>query len=105
VKILKVEGIDILLDDWDWLRLCKYKWRIKDNGQGHKSVVRSKWVHRKCLTIYMHRDIMETPDNMETHHKLSVVKTLKKNVIDNRKEMLENMTRQEHTKLHQEGQG
>lgn len=95
MKILKVGNIDVLLDDWDWLRLCRYKWRLNDNGNGHKSVVRSERKHGKSRTIYMHRDIMKTPEGMEVHHKKTYG-----DIIDNRKENLENLTKSEHsTKL------
>lgn len=92
MKILRVGDVDVLLDDWDCLRLCRYKWRVKDNGQGHKSIVRTerkKGVHR---TIYMHREIMNTPKGMDCHHKEG-------NTFDNRREMLKNLTPDEHKKI------
>lgn len=92
MKILKVGNIDVLLDDWDWLRLCKYKWRLNDNGNGHKSVVRTERKNHKVCTIYMHRDIMKTPEDMEVHHKKTYGDT-----IDNRKENLENLMKSEHS--------
>lgn len=91
MKILKVNGNDVLLDDWDWLRLCRYKWRVKDNGLGHNSIVRSGKKQGKACTIYMAREIMDTPDNMECHHKNG-------NTFDNQRENLENLTKQEHMK-------
>ena len=87
MKILKVGNIDVLLDDWEWLRLCRYKWRVNDNGKGHESIVRSD----KKRTIYMHREIANTPEGMETHH----IKAYG-DAIDNRKENLENLTKSEH---------
>jgi len=95
MKILKVGNVDVFLDDWDWLRLCRYKWRVKNNGQGHKSIARTyqkKGIH---YTVYMHREIMNTPEGMECHHKEG-------NTFDNRKEMLENLTKQEHMKKDRE---
>jgi len=43
----------------------------------------------------MHREIMNTPEGMECHHKEG-------NTFDNRKEMLENLTKQEHMKKDRE---
>lgn len=94
MKILKVGKVDVLLDDWDWLRLCKYKWRVKQ-CRGQRYIARDTYkggVHR---TVYMHRVIINTPEGMECHHK-------KGNTFDNRKEMLENLTKQEHMKKDRE---
>jgi wobble nucleotide-excising tRNase len=92
MKILRVGNLDVLLDDWDWLCQCGYKWRLKDNGTGHKSVVRTKRIKGVCRTIYMHREIMDTPKDMEVHHK-----KIYGDAIDNRKENLENLTKSEHS--------
>lgn len=89
MKILKVGNVDVLLDDDDWLRLCRHKWRVKSHGKSYKNIARSKTINSEHRTIYMHREIMDTPKGMECHHKEG-------NVFDNRKEMLENLTKQEH---------
>lgn len=89
MKILKVGNVEVLLDDWDWLRLCRYRWRIKDNGSGHKSIVYTTRKNGKHYTIYMHREIMKTPKGMECHHKNG-------NTFDNRKGNLVNLTKEEH---------
>lgn len=85
----------MLLDDWDWLRLCKYKWRVKDHGQDYKNIVRTERKNGEHRTIYMHREIMNTPKGMECHHK-------ERNTFDNRSEMLENLTKEEHVKKDRE---
>ena len=95
MKILIINGAEVLLDDWDWLRLCRYKWRIKDNGSGHKSIARNYRKKGKHYTVYMHRDIMNTPEGMECHHKNG-------NTFDNQTETLENLTKQEHMKKDRE---
>jgi len=95
MKILKVQGVDVLLDDWNWLRLCRYKWRIKNNGKDHKSIARTyqkKGIH---YTVYMAREIMNTPENMECHHKNG-------NTFNNQTENLENLSKQEHMKKDRE---
>ena len=88
MKVLVVQDVEVLLDDWDWLRLCGYKWRIKSNGKGQKCLVCVTRQLRKSRTIHMDRDVMKTPDGMECYHKEG-------NVFDNRKEMLENLTKDE----------
>ena len=92
MKILKIGNVDVLLDDWDWLRLCRYKWRAKDNGQGHKSIARTERKNGLHRTIYMHREIAQTPEGLDCHHKKTYG-----NAIDNRKENLENLTKSEHS--------
>lgn len=94
MRILKVGNVDVFLDDWDWLRLCRYKWRVK-KCRDQKYIARTyrkKGIH---YTVYMHREIMNTPEGMECHHKEG-------NTFDNRKEMLENLTKQEHMKKDRE---
>lgn len=91
MKVLKVGDVDVLLDDWDWLRLCRYKWRVKGHGKGYKNIARTERKNGKHHTIYMHREIMNTPEGMECHH-------IEGNTFDNRKEMLENLTKEEHLK-------
>jgi len=95
MKTLVVDGVNVLLDDWDWLRLCRYKWRVKtvsDNGK-RKYIVRDCRKNGKRLTIYIHRAVMNCPEGMEVHHKEG-------NFWDNRKEMLEVVTSIVHTNIH-----
>jgi len=95
MKILKVGDVDVLLDDWDWLRLCRYKWRVKtvsDNGK-RKYIVRDYRKNGKKFTVYMHRDVMNCPKGKEVHHEEG-------NFWDNRKEKLEVMTSFDHTEKH-----
>ena len=90
MKILKVGDVEVLLDDWDWLRLCRYKWIVK-KCRSQRYIARSIRKNRKVQTIYIHRVVMNTPEGMECHHKEG-------NTFDNRSEMLENLTKQEHMK-------
>lgn len=78
-------------DDWDWLRLCRYKWRVKNNGGHHKSIARTERKHGRHYTIYMHREINNTPKGMECHHK-------NENAFDNRKVNLESFTKEEYVR-------
>jgi len=98
MKTLKVNDIDVLLDDYDWLRLCRYKWRVKvvsAHGK-RKYIVRSKRINGKSTTMYMHRVVMNCPEGMEVHH-------IEGNFWDNRKEKLEMMTSIAHNELHKKG--
>ena len=95
MKTLKVDGIDVLLDDYDWLRLCRYKWKIKvvsAHGK-RKYIARQQRVKGKMVTFYLHRVVMNCPKGMEVHH-------IEGNFWDNRKEKLEMMTSFTHTNAH-----
>ncbi len=94
MKILKVGNVDVLLDDWDWLRLCGYKWRIK-KCRSQYYIARDTYKDGIHCTVYMHRVIMDTPDDLECHHK-------KGNTFDNQTENLENLTKLEHMKKDRE---
>ena len=94
MKILKVGNVDVLLDDWDWLRLCKYKWRVK-KCRDQYYIARDTYKRGVHRTVYMHRVVMNTPEGMECHHK-------KGNTFDNQKIELENLTKQEHMKKDRE---
>ena len=91
MKILKVGNTDVLLDDWDWLRLCRKKWRIKKVNPYQSYVVRTYRKKGKHYTVYIHREIINPPDNMEVHHKDG-------NAFNNQKENLEVLTKEQHGK-------
>lgn len=71
-----------LFDDEDYEELSKYKWFIT-------KVYASR--HSGNKTVYMHREIMKTPENMETDH-------INGDVLDNRRENLRICTRQENAR-------
>ena len=97
MKILKVGDVDVLLDDEDWLRLCRYKWQVKRVGgkKGTSYIARTKRIGKKFVTIYMHREIMNAPDNMEVHHD-------DENPYNNQKENLKLEPKPGHTHIHNE---
>lgn len=95
MRVFNVNGINVLLDDWDWLRLCKYKWRVKKDGKGQRYIARTYQKKNVHYTVYMHREIAKTPEGMECHHKNG-------NAFDNRIENLENLTKQEHMRKDRE---
>ena len=91
----KTQIVDVLLDDWDWLRLCRYKWRVKTvSAHGkRKYIARDQRIKGKKITIYIHREVMNYPKGMEVHH-------VDGHFWDNRKEKLEVMTSIDHTNKH-----
>ena len=92
MRILKVGNVDVKLDDYDWLRFCRYKWRIKKVDKRQSYVVRTMRKKGKHYTIYMHREVMNAPDDMEVHH-------IKGDTFDNRREELRMVTKIEHGKI------
>jgi len=94
VKILMVNGVEVLLDDWDWLRLCRYKWRVK-KCRNQRYIARDTYKGGIHCTVYIHRVIMDTPEGMECHHKDG-------NTFNNQTENLENLTKLKHMKKDRE---
>ncbi len=66
-----------VIDDADYAELMKHKWYAQATGYGYTAVrdIRDGGKRRR---IYMHRQIKETPDGMETDH-------ANHNTLDNRK--------------------
>jgi len=95
-----------LVDDEDYEYLNQFKWNANKIYDTHY-VVRHIYYNNKRKTIYMHRVIMNTPDNMECDHVFH-------NTLDNRKFIeidgvlkpnLRNCTHQQNTmnrKLHKD---
>lgn len=80
-KIELINGKYTLVDDEDYRSLCGYKWRYFANKSGNVYVYTSL----NNRTIYMHREIMKTPPNMQVDHR-------NHNGFDNRKSNLRNCT-------------
>lgn len=59
------KGLFALVDDEDFERVNAHKWQIT-SGYATRTQTISAGKHR---TVYMHREIMETPDGMETDHR------------------------------------
>lgn len=103
MKVLKVQDCEVLLDDYDWLRLCRIKWKIRTPKDGAKYICCNKWVTlqdgcRAKKTIYLHRAIscppygLDLPPDIEVHHKNS-------NPLDNQQCNLERLNRVAHGKM------
>ena len=81
-EILLAQGEVAVVDDEDYSRLSKYKWCCRSDGY----VVRSTRVKGKSKTLYMHREILQTPEGMDTDH-------INHNKLDNQKTNLRACTR------------
>ena len=79
------EGLYALVDDEDYSRLVLFKWSAAKMATG--------WVARRNdggMHVYMHREIMFTPENMVCDH-------IHHNTLDNRKSELRNCTHLQNT--------
>ena len=90
--IRTTNGAVIKLDKDDYERLKKYHWVVRKSY--------SRWYAMRKVTkdgkefwIRMHREIMNTPQGMVTHHK-------NPRTLDNRKSNLVNMYQKDHHALH-----
>lgn len=103
MKTLMVDNVEVLLDDYDWLRFCKMKWHIRPPKDGENKYIRTtkiigKGYHRKQYTIYMHRAVVDPPyglslpKDIEVHH-------INNNVWDNRAANLQKLKRDDHGRL------
>jgi hypothetical protein len=81
-KIKLTKNQYALVDDEDYSYLNKFNWYAKW-GDGPKTyyVVRHATINHKTLTVFMHRIIVQCPDNMVVDH-------INHNGLDNRKSNL-----------------
>ena len=85
------QGKVALVDDEDYDRLASYRWHYFYT-KGREYASRSVWKDKRSQWVFMHREIMNTPAGMETHHWQSTG-------LDNRKSNLYVCTRQEHQEI------
>lgn len=77
-----------LVDPEDWAKLHHYNWRAKLSKGGWYAY--RKYVYNgKTYIRFMHREIMNCPYGLQTHHK-------NRSTLDNRKANLENVTPEHH---------
>lgn len=81
-----------IVDVADFEALSKHRWKLVRSG-ACSYVCRKTHVDGKNKTIRMHRLIANTPEDMECHH-------INLNTLDNRRANLENLTPEEHRKIH-----
>jgi HNH endonuclease len=81
------QGLFAIVDDKDYDWLNQWKWSIK-NSRGILYATRSTGSRGEQITIWMHRLIMKSPQEMEVDH-------VNGNGLDNRRENLRIVTRAE----------
>lgn len=86
-EIPLTQGRVALVDDEDFDRLSKHKWHYHKTGYARRGEGGRK-NHRK---IYMHREVMNAPDDMEVDHG-------KGGTLDNRKSNLRVCTHKENSR-------
>lgn len=59
------QGKFALVDDEDFEKLNQYKWRVHPKGYVYRT---SNFILGKRHSIWMHREIMQTPVGMQTDH-------------------------------------
>lgn len=86
------DGYTAIVDPEDFEDLNKYYWRAI---RSHNCIYAMRRTERggRVWHIRMHRQIAETPRNMVCHHK-------NHKSLDNRKQNLENMDKDQHHYLH-----
>lgn len=79
-----------LVDNEDYEKVNQYKWHLNTWGYPivHEHIKGSGRINAKQRTIWMHRVIMNAPDNMQVDH-------VNNNTLDNRKLNLRICTRQQ----------
>jgi hypothetical protein len=78
------------VDEFEYLN--RFNWRLKRSG--HCFYACRKYIYRcRMIWLKMHRELMNTPEGYDCHHK-------NRHTLDNRKINLENLTPDEHASLH-----
>ena len=80
-----------IVDAYWWVQIHKFNWRAKKSRGGWYAFTKIKTGGRTRY-IYMHRLIKNTPKGMHCHH-------IRRNTLDNRDHMLENVTIAKHKEL------
>lgn len=91
-EIPLTHGKVAIVDAELYKELSKYNWTAKQ-AYGAWYAVRRVCKDHGDFTIYMHRQIMETPRGLLCHHK-------DRNSLDNRRAKLQNVTREQHGYIH-----
>jgi hypothetical protein len=85
-EIQLTQGKQSVISDVDFERINQHRWHYLKIGYAARNATENG--HRKY--IYMHREIMQTPDDMETDH-------INGNTLDNRRENLRICTRSQNS--------
>lgn len=84
---IKVANTTALIDKEDYELLSQYTWFLSNGGYAIAS--------KDNKSVYMHRLVMNTPNDLQAHH-------INHDRLDNRKKNLDNLTRSENLKLRRE---
>ena len=77
-EIPLTRGKIALVDDCDWDWLSQYRWFACNTGRKIYAMRKSPRTDGRQSTVYMHREILRTPDGFETDH-------INMNPLDNRR--------------------
>lgn len=80
------QGKVALIDDADWDLVKHYHWTATHNRKWYAKA------HLPCGTVYMHRLIMQTPEELVVHHNDN-------DGLNNRRVNMVNVTHVENTRL------
>jgi hypothetical protein len=88
-KIALTQGKYAKVDPKDFIRLSQFRWYC--NNRRHTSyAIRNRWEGKKRKKITMHREVMNTPEELVCDH-------INRNGLDNRKGNLRNCTQRENS--------
>lgn len=90
-EIQLTRGKVAIVDDEDFEYLNQWKWQAEPYSQTYRASRTQKTGFTKKKKIYMHRVIMNCPDNMVVDHKNHIA-------LDNRKDNLRIATREQNSK-------
>lgn len=89
-EVILADGSVALVDDDDFERVNRFRWRLHPQGYAFRKTTRGRGKH---VTVLMHRFVMNAPDGMEVDH-------LHGNKLDNRKSELALITPLDHRRKH-----
>jgi hypothetical protein len=85
-KIKLTSGKTTIVDDEDYKKYSKYNWWENCNGYAWRQVQKNNKNTRKRQSIFLHRQINNTPYKMDTDH-------INRDKLDNRKVNLRSVSR------------
>jgi len=98
VMLLTLTNTDkkAIIDDWNYSRIKKFKWYLKQSRPDVYYVATSIRQNGKVKTVYLHRFIIQPKKGMDVHHKNT-------NTLDNQEENLEEKGAPVHRTWHLHG--
>lgn len=68
VPILLTQGLVALVDESDYERVCRLKWRVLQQGENRYAQAHVRTESCKKTTISLHRYVIQLPDGLTVHH-------------------------------------